>query len=284
MNGYDVLPKIGSDNTIIKNPKAAGSAKSGGNVILKKPPTVALPQVKEKVDVDDDAQDVASKKLTKNADKLPLNKETRKYPLTVGAGVFDGMPTVYLFSDQDHIAKFQQDFKHIPWAQYPSFVYRHIRTWQGLKNMLAALDSNFTFNPRFAEFLLNAGKKLYRKGTPQLIQRNAIELNFRTFTTTSNHSPNRDPNSIKVFPMLIDGQLYAAASIPNQPKQAQKFKRMAVQGCGPAQQHEALTMIAFKAPTGAIKFLTTLSQKYKIAGLNDAVDAMRKVTPNWMKL
>ncbi|MDE1905093.1 MAG: DEAD/DEAH box helicase [Rhodospirillales bacterium] len=216
-------------------------------------------------------------------DKLPGNTN-QKYPIEVGSGIFDGYAGVYMFSDQKHLKKVLAHSPDVIWREYPQFVYRHVKTWQGLKNLITELESNFDLMPNTAELLMNAGKKLYHRGNPQLIQRTQQDLDVKTFLNVSTHKVSNNPSLIKVYPLIMNGQLYVIGSISNQSRQIQKFRRLNIKGVSNAQTHEPMHLALFRKSSNALRYLKKISVNFNAAGVEDSISTIKKTPQNFYRL
>ena len=274
MKGFDAIPTPGSTPNLQVN-------KSNVPLAPIKPVKPPVRPVEPLPEPEDNEEDISGKKIPMG-DRLP-GKTNLKYPVELGSGVFDGYASVFLFSDQEHLEKVMAH-NPVVWRQYPQFVYRHVKSWQGLKNLATELENNFTLLDSTIPELMNAGKKLYHKGNPQLIQRTQQNMDFRSFLNVGTHSVAKDPNLIKVYPMIMNGQLYVVGSITNQPRQMQKFRQLKIQGLGPVQVHEPMHLAMFKTQLGARKYLRTLKPVFSIAGIKDAFTLLRTAPANFFKL
>ncbi len=270
MNGMDGIPN--NDNVKVKVSKPEKpSIKVGA-------PTKPPPKVihSDEPEIKDDQQQEKTVRVRKG--DLPPNTKS----VVIESGIFDGMPCIYMFTDEPHA---ERVMKTVPanWKTYNEFVYKEIGTYQGLKNLIAKVEDTFVPYNGTMERLMNAGTRLYRRGSPKLIQREPVEWNFGRFLNIINHKPPKDPNSIKIYPLLVDGVLYAVANLSTQRKQAMKFKNMKVVGVPLSGIHESVHIASFKNIRQAVKCLEELRKQFKIKNFNNAV-AVLQTSQNNLKL
>lgn len=248
MNGFDNMGNISNINV---NPDQKPKTDSGRIV-----PPPKLPRTPPQPVIEPDKKP-AKTEPTSEKPKKPMA------PLDIQAGVFDGKPCIYMFSDAKES---KAVVKKMPnsWSEYPSFMFRQIKTYQGLKNTIQALVDNFVISPRMITVLENAGKRLYKRGSPELLQKTPIEWNFKTFLRVTTHNKSKNPNEIRAYPMLVDGSLYVVVNLSTQLKQAQKFKALSIPGTTKAQKHEAIYLASFNNIPKSIDFLENLSRKFTV--------------------
>jgi hypothetical protein len=270
LNGFDNIVSSNSNTKVMVK-------KQSPSIILKSPVPKSTPTPLH----DDDEDDLS---IQNNKDRLP-KRTNAKYSIEIAGGVFNGYPTIYMVTDQEHLGKV---LKVAPppkgYNQYPAFVYRHVRTWQGLKNLIAALEEKFDLIDGATDLLMNAGKRLYHKGSSKLIQRDSTNFNMKTFFNITTHRVSKNPNLLKVYPLIWDGQLYVVAAIANQPRSANKFKRLNVTGVSPGDTHEDMTMIMFSNVKSAIRYMDLLQSHAKVAGSNEAKTDLRNMPQQFFRL
>jgi len=274
MKGFDVVPTPTSTPNLQVN-------KSKVAMPIVKPVKAPVRPVPPTPEPEEDEEEIDNKKI-KVGDRMP-GKTNMQFPVELDAGVFDGYPSVYLFANQENLDKIM---KHNPvvWRQYPQFIYRHVKTWQGLKNLATELENSFTLLPDTIPQLMNAGTKLYHKGNPQLVQRTQQNMDFRSFLNVGTHSVAKDPSLIKVYPMIMNGQLYVVGATANQPRQMQTFRKLNIQGLGPVQVHEPMHLAMFKTPLGARKYMRDLKHNFNVPGINAALKFIRTAPQTFFKL
>ncbi len=274
MNGFDHFPALMSGSSVKIN-------KLKPSIEMSPIPPKARSQAPEPVVMPD--EDDSGKQIQRNKDRLP-GRTNQIYPIEIGGGVFDGLASVYFYTDQEHLRKVLKTVPINLRGQYPQFGYRHVKTWQGLKNLIAALENQFNLPQGAMDQLMNAGKKLYHRGNPKLIQRNAINVDFHRFLNVTTHRVSKDPHMIQLFPMIMNGELYVVGSTANQPKQMAAFRKLNVSGLGPYQMHEPMSLICFKNPGRALKYLKELKKHFNVAGIDDVMERMRSAPANFYRL
>jgi len=115
------------------------------------------------------------------------------------------------------------------------------------------------------------------------LQRVQVDPNFTSFLAKSRHVTSDNPNLIKVYPLVMNGELYVCAATQNQSKQVNKFRKMNINGVGPAAIHEPMHLLWFKKPIRAIKYIRALTEKFKITGARDAIDTLKSMPSNFFR-
>jgi hypothetical protein len=240
------------------------------------------------VDDDEDETPVVAPK-----DKLPPSSKAK---LDVVPIVANGMPTLLAYTDEKGFDKLQQD--HGNWYKVAPFYAAHVQTLNGAKRLAKAIqDAGFTIveppagangrrPPNQLARMLGLAKKLTGGATDnKLLVRSSASSVAAGMTNfyAINHTKTRDPNSIRVYPLIYNDELFLCVPIGNQPAQANKMRALPkIVGVGKFDKYSKMAVQTFATPKKAAQALTNIAKKEKLGNLNEAQEYLTH--PSFNKL
>ena len=202
----------------------------------------------------------------KPGDKLPPSRRTTP-AIHLDSGIINGKPTLFVFTDREDADDMISSMPQTGWNFMPRFAYRHVKTYQGALNLINALNDNFTIDETLTSMILNTAKKLKHRGSGSLIQQGPTGWNIMNFLRL-NHQPPKNPNGMRIYPIIVDGELYVAAMIGTQNRAINHFKTLSISGVGPLKVNEDMVFTTFPSLRNAIKSIEDMEKSHKVKNAN----------------
>lgn len=201
----------------------------------------------------------------------------KKTGVKIEAGIFNTWVAITVHGDPEETQHIGEAMPSVKWAHTPGFLYRHVRTWQAAKELVAALSENFKVSQPSLDAIMNVAKRLQRRGNPVLLQRTAQDLNIKNFIRMNFTKP-LDTDGLHCYPLVMNGELYIAAAISTQPKAIGKLRKIRIPGLDTPYVHPPMLSALFRTPQQAMKVIQDMREHFDVAGVNTALKELKKPT------
>ncbi|HWY34863.1 MAG TPA: hypothetical protein VNX68_09465, partial [Nitrosopumilaceae archaeon] len=203
------------------------------------PHPAAKPQPKIKVIRDEEPEEEEQEesrvkqphKIIEHIPRTPKQRDKAAPMFDFDMAIINGIPalTVYTNEEGEHLEALHD---HGTWYPVQKFMNAHVQTYQGAQNLVNKIKEVF---PATSENLLASimaiAKKIRGQTTNDLrVRRQAVQFNDIKNFMKVNHIKTTSQQVIKLYPYLLNDEMFVAADINIQPKQTSKLRGLNIRG------------------------------------------------------